>query len=156
LAEKAAKEPREVASPDNSELEREILGLIEQDLRAAYAIAGKAERYAAVDAAKQKVMAHFFPAGATEPPRYNELRVSGVFKELEAKIVRNSILDTGRRIDGRDVKTVRPIVSEVGMLPRTHGSALFTRGETQALAIATLGTGEDEQFIDALQGTYKE
>jgi len=156
LAEKAAKEPRDIASPDNTELEREILGLIDQDLRAAYAIAGKAERYAAVDAAKQKVMAHFFPAGATEPPRYNELRVSGVFKELEAKIVRNSILDTGRRIDGRDVKTVRPIVSEVGMLPRTHGSALFTRGETQALAIATLGTGEDEQFIDALQGTYKE
>jgi polyribonucleotide nucleotidyltransferase len=70
--------------------------------------------------------------------------------------VRNNILDTGRRIDGRDVKTVRPIVSEVGVLPRTHGSALFTRGETQALAIATLGTGEDEQFIDALQGTYKE
>ena len=72
--------------------------------------------------------------------------VGGVFKELEAKIVRWNILDTGKRIDGRDVKTVRPIVSEVGILPRAHGSALFTRGETQALVIATLGTGEDEQF----------
>ena len=79
-----------------------------------------------------------------------------MFKELEAKIVRWNILDTGQRIDGRDVKTVRPIVSEVGVLPRAHGSALFTRGETQALVVATLGTGEDEQFIDALQGTYKE
>jgi polyribonucleotide nucleotidyltransferase len=156
LAEKAAKEPREVASADNAELEREILGLIEQDLRAAYAVAGKGERHDAVDAAKAKVTAHFFPEGATDKPRYDALRVSGVFKEIEAKIVRNNILDTGRRIDGRDVKTVRPIVSEVGVLPRTHGSALFTRGETQALAIATLGTGEDEQFIDALQGTYKE
>ncbi len=100
--------------------------------------------------------AHFFPAESTEAPRYAALRVSGAFKDLEAKIVRNNILDTGLRIDGRDVKTVRPIVSEVGFLPRTHGSALFTRGETQALVVATLGTGEDEQFIDALQGTYKE
>ena len=79
-----------------------------------------------------------------------------MFKELEGKIVRWNILDTGTRIDGRDVKTVRPIVCEVGVLPRTHGSALFTRGETQALVVATLGTGEDEQFVDALQGTYKE
>ena len=79
-----------------------------------------------------------------------------MFKELEAKIVRWNILDDGIRIDGRDVKTVRPILSEVGVLPRTHGSALFTRGETQALVVATLGTGEDEQFIDALEGTYKE
>ncbi len=79
-----------------------------------------------------------------------------MFKELEAKIVRWNILDTSKRIDGRDLKTVRPIVAEVGVLPRTHGSALFTRGETQALVVATLGTGEDEQFIDALQGTYKE
>ena len=83
-------------------------------------------------------------------------RVAGVFKELEAKIVRWNILDTSKRIDGRDLKTVRPIVAEVGVLPRTHGSALFTRGETQALVVATLGTAEDEQFIDALQGTYKE
>ncbi|HSR75238.1 MAG TPA: polyribonucleotide nucleotidyltransferase [Xanthobacteraceae bacterium] len=156
LAEKAAKEPREVAGADNAELERELRAQVEQDLRAAYSIAGKGERHDAVEAAKAKAIAHFVPEGATEKPRYDARQVAAAFKELEAKIVRNSILDTGRRIDGRDVKTVRPIVSEVGMLPRTHGSALFTRGETQALVIATLGTGEDEQFIDALQGTYKE
>ncbi len=79
-----------------------------------------------------------------------------MFKELQAKIVRWNILDTGIRIDGRDLKTVRPIVSEVGVLPRTHGSALFTRGETQALVVATLGTGEDEQYVDSLTGIYKE
>ena len=82
--------------------------------------------------------------------------VAGVFKELEAKIVRWNILDTSKRIDGRDLVTVRPIVVEAPFLPRTHGSALFTRGETQAIVVATLGTGEDEQWIDALQGTYKE
>src|SRR3984893_13482260 len=155
LAEAAANEPRDFALPDNEALDKEILGLIEQDLRAAYAIPGKQERHVAVEAAKAKVMAHFFPEGA-ENPKYDELRVKGAFKKLEAKIVRWSILDTGRRIDSRDVKTVRPIVSEVGILPRAHGSALFTRGETQALVIATLGTGEDEQFVDALQGTYRE
>jgi polyribonucleotide nucleotidyltransferase len=154
LAEKAAKEPREVTVIDNSEIEKEMLGLVEQDLRAAYAIAVKQDRYAAVGAAKEKAMAHFFPEGAE--PKYEKLRVADVFKELEAKIVRWNILDTGRRIDGRDVKTVRNIVAEVGVLPRAHGSALFTRGETQALVVATLGTGEDEQYIDALSGTYKE
>jgi polyribonucleotide nucleotidyltransferase len=155
LAEKAAKEPRELNLPDNAALEKEILGLVEQDLRAAYAIASKQDRHKAVDAAKEKVMNHFFPGGADNPD-YDKLRVAAVFKELEAKIVRWNILDTGKRIDGRDNKTVRPIVAEVGVLPRTHGSALFTRGETQALVVATLGTAEDEQFIDALQGTYKE
>jgi polyribonucleotide nucleotidyltransferase len=155
LAEKAAKEPRELNVPDTSALEGEMLGLIESDLRAAYAIPQKAERHKAVDAAKAKVTAHFLPEDI-ENPKYPKQQVAGVFKELEAKIVRWSILDTGRRIDGRDVKTVRPIVSEVGILPRAHGSALFTRGETQALVVATLGTGEDEQFVDALHGTYKE
>ncbi len=154
LAEKAAKEPRDFQLPDNAAIEKEMLGVVEKDLRAAYAIPSKAERHVAVDAAKNKAMAHFFPEGAE--PKYDKLRVAGVFKELEAKIVRWNILDTGQRIDGRDVKTVRPIVAEAGVLPRAHGSALFTRGETQALVVATLGTGEDEQFIDALQGTYKE
>src|SRR5436853_3588101 len=132
-----------------------MLGLVEKDLRAAYAIPDKMARHKAVDAAKAKVMAHFLPEGVENPPHPKQ-QVGSVFKELEAKIVRWNILDTGRRIDGRDVKTVRPIVSEVGILPRAHGSALFTRGETQALVIATLGTGEDEQFVDALPGTYKE
>src|SRR4029450_699627 len=115
----------------------------------------KADRHQAVDAAKAKVVAHFCPEGVENPP-YSAQQVADVFKTIEAKIVRWNILDTGRRIDGRDVKSVRPIVSEAGILPRAHGSALFTRGETQALVVATLGTGEDEQWIDALQGTYKE
>src|SRR6516165_8927151 len=154
LAEKAAKEPREVQSLDESALEKEILALIETDLRAAYSIPVKQERYAAVANAKEKVMAHYFPEG--EEPKYDKLRIAAVFKELEAKIVRWNILDTGKRIDGRDARTVRNIIAEVGVLPRAHGSALFTRGETQALVVTTLGTGEDEQYIDALSGTYKE
>ncbi len=155
LAEKAAKEPRELAVTDNKALEKEILGLAETDLRAAYSIVKKQDRQDAVAAVKERVMNHFFPGGADNPD-YNKLHVAAVFKELEAKIVRWNILDTGKRIDGRDVKTVRQIEAQVGVLPRTHGSALFTRGETQALVVATLGTGEDEQYIDALQGTYKE
>jgi polyribonucleotide nucleotidyltransferase len=155
LAEKAAKEPRELNLPDNTALETEMRGLIEKELRVAYAIPDKMARHKAVDAAKDRVMGHFLPE-ETENPKYPKLQVAGVFKDLEAKIVRWNILDSGNRIDGRDVKSVRPIVCEVGVLPRTHGSALFTRGETQALVIATLGTGEDEQFVDALQGTYKE
>ncbi len=155
LAEKAAKEPRELKTIDNAALEKEMLDLVEKELRAAYAIPDKMQRHKAVEAAKERVLGHFLPAGV-ENPKYPKLQVAGVFKELEAKIVRWNILDTGTRIDGRDVKTVRPIVCEVGVLPRTHGSALFTRGETQALVVSTLGTGEDEQFIDALQGTYKE
>jgi len=155
LAEKAAKEPRELVTVDNAALEREMLALIEKDLRAAYAIPEKVERHKAIDAAKERVMGHFCPPDVAEP-KYATLQVAGVFKDIEAKIVRWNILDNGTRIDGRDVKTVRPINCEVGVLPRTHGSALFTRGETQALVVATLGTGEDEQFVDALQGTYKE
>ena len=155
LAEQAAEEPRELTLPETSALENEMLKLVEPDLRAAYGIADKKSRHDAVDAAKAKVFAHFYPEGTQNPP-YSEQQIAGVFKKLEAKIVRWNILDTERRIDGRDVRSVRPIVSEVGVLPRAHGSALFTRGETQALAVATLGTGEDEQFVDALPGTYKE
>ena len=154
LAEKAAKEPRDVKVIDNSAIEQEMLKLFEKDLRSAYSISKKQDRYAAVGAVKEKMLAHFFPEGAE--PKYDKLRIAGVFKELEAKIVRWNILDTSKRIDGRDLSTVRPIMCEVGVLPRTHGSALFTRGETQALVVTTLGTGEDEQWIDALQGTYKE
>jgi polyribonucleotide nucleotidyltransferase len=155
LAEKAAKEPRELVEVDNNELENEMLGLVEPQLRSAYAIPDKMARHAAVDNAKAVVMGHFFKDGL-ETARYDAERVAGVFKDLEAKIVRWNILDTGHRIDGRDLRTVRSIIAEVGVLPRAHGSALFTRGETQAFVVATLGTGEDEQFIDALTGTYKE
>jgi polyribonucleotide nucleotidyltransferase len=155
LAEKAAKDPRELVAADNSELEKEMLGLVEPQLRSAYAIPDKMARHNAVDEAKSVVMNHYFKDGA-ENARYDAERIADVFKDLEAKIVRWNILDTGRRIDGRDLRTVRPIIAEVGVLPRAHGSALFTRGETQAFVVATLGTGEDEQFVDALTGTYKE
>ncbi|MCO5072015.1 MAG: polyribonucleotide nucleotidyltransferase [Rhizobiaceae bacterium] len=155
LAEVAAKDPRDFTPPSFDELEKEMLGIAEADLREAYKITDKQARYVAVDAAKAKVKAHFAAEG-DEPAKYAAEQVATVFKDLQAKIVRWNILDTGGRIDGRDLKTVRPIVSEVGILPRTHGSALFTRGETQAIVVATLGTGEDEQFIDALTGTYKE
>ena len=155
LAEVAAKEPREHVAPDHSALEGEMLQLVETDLREAYKITDKQARYGAVDAAKAKVTAHFLPEGAEET-KYTKEEVGAVFKSLQAKIVRWNILDTKSRIDGRDLSTVRQIVAEAGVLPRTHGSALFTRGETQALVVATLGTGEDEQFVDALTGTYKE
>ncbi len=155
LAEKAAKEPRDLQASDSAPLTEKLRALIEPDVRSAYTTADKQQRHKALDAAKAKVLGHFGPEG-TESPPIPVQEISNAFKKIEAQIVRSNILDTGRRIDGRDVKSVRPIVSEVGVLPRAHGSALFTRGETQALVIATLGTGEDEQWVDALQGTYKE
>ena len=125
-----------------------------EPLAAAYAIAGKTERRAAIGEVKEKVMAELLPAEGEDGPTRQQL--SEIFKSVEAATVRNQILDKGTRIDGRDLKTVRPIQSEVGILPRTHGSALFTRGETQALVVATLGTGDDEQFVDLLEGTMKQ
>ena len=154
LAELAAKEPRDFNPPDYSPLEKEALAFIEADLRAAYKITKKEERYAAVDVAKAKLKEHF--ASQIEAGTVSGEALSEVTHNLQAKIVRWNVLDTGYRIDGRDLKTVRPIVAEVGVLPRTHGSALFTRGETQALVVATLGTGDDEQFIDSLEGTQKQ
>ncbi|MCP8896748.1 polyribonucleotide nucleotidyltransferase [Shinella daejeonensis] len=155
LAEVAAKEPREFEPENYSALENAMLALAEDELRNAYKITQKAERYAAVDAVKAKVKAHFLPEGV-ENPDYTAEEIGAVFKHLQAKIVRWNILDTKSRIDGRDLETVRTIVAEVGLLPRTHGSALFTRGETQAIVVATLGTGEDEQYVDSLTGMYKE
>ena len=154
LAEAAAKEPRDFTAPDNSGLEAEMLAMCEADLRDAYTNTDKAARYTAIDAVKAKVKDHFAPADGEEA-RFSSEVIGAVFKSLQAKVVRNAILDTKSRIDGRDLSTVRPIVSEVGILPRTHGSALFTRGETQAIVVATLGTGEDEQYVDSLTGTYK-
>ena len=155
LAEKAAKEPRDYTPADNSVVLDAVLKLVDADLRAAYKITTKAERYKALDAAKAKVQALVSaePDGKTT---FTKEQVAGQFKEAQAKVVRWTILDDGVRIDGRDVKTVRKIVAEAGILPRTHGSSLFTRGETQALVVTTLGTGDDEQFIDSLEGTYKE
>jgi polyribonucleotide nucleotidyltransferase len=154
LAELAAKEPREFTAPDYSALEKDVLAVAEADLRAAYKITKKEDRYDAVDVAKAKVKEHFAPK--IEAGEVSSEDLGEVIHNLQAKIVRWNVLDTGLRIDGRDLSTVRPIVSEVGVLPRTHGSALFTRGETQALVVATLGTGEDEQYIDSLEGTQKQ
>jgi polyribonucleotide nucleotidyltransferase len=154
LAELAAKDPRDFTPPDYSDLEKDVLAVAEADLRAAYKITDKQQRYAAVDAANAKVKEAF--AARIEAGTVNAEALGEVVHNLQAKIVRWNILDTGTRIDGRDVRTVRPILAEVGVLPRTHGSALFTRGETQALVVATLGTGDDEQFIDSLEGTKKE
>ena len=153
LAERAAKEPWELKAEEDAGLIGRVRTMAEAELREAYAIAAKHERRDRVAAIKEKVVAAVVPSdddGTMAP------KVSGAFKEAEKEVVRGNILETSGRIDGRDLKTVRPIECEVGILPRTHGSALFTRGETQALAVATLGTGEDEQYVDALQGTYKE
>jgi polyribonucleotide nucleotidyltransferase len=154
LAERAAREPRQFASEDSSTLYEDIKRLAEAELRSAYAIAGKEERREAIQAIKDKIIETLAPEGQLDAA--SPLRIADTFKQLEKAIVRGTILETGHRIDGRDLVTVRPIKCEVGVLPRTHGSALFTRGETQALAITTLGTGEDEQYVDALEGTYKE
>ena len=153
LAEKAAKEPWNYQPADVSAEKAKMKGLIEHDLRAAYATTEKQKRQELVSAAKKKAMAAMAPEG-TEASTI--VKLGGVFKKLEQDVVRGDIIKTKRRIDGRDLSTVRRIQSDVHVLPRTHGSALFTRGETQALVVATLGTGEDEQFIDSLEGTKKE
>ena len=154
LAERAAKEPWELKSDASAEeLAAKARAIAEVELREAYKIAAKHERRDSVAAIKEKVVTALAPEGADVTAIG---KAASAFKELEKDVVRSSILSTKHRIDGRDLTTVRPIVCEVGILPRTHGSALFTRGETQALVVATLGTGEDEQYIDALEGTYKE
>ncbi|ENN92612.1 polyribonucleotide nucleotidyltransferase [Bartonella schoenbuchensis] len=155
LAEVAAKEPRDFIPEDLSDLETTMLEMVEKDLQKAYTITDKQERHTAIDAIKAEVVDKFM-SKMEENCEFNADQIATVFKHLQAKIVRQNILDTGKRIDGRTLSTVRSIQSEVGILPRAHGSALFTRGETQALVIATLGTSEDEQYIDSLTGTYKE
>jgi len=155
LAEQSAKEPREFVAEDLSKLEKSMGKIVSKDIAKAYKITKKEERYDALDEAKTKVNESFAPKEGEEP-EWSAEQIGTAFKTLQADIVRTSIIKTGKRIDGRDLTTVRPIVSEVGTLPRTHGSALFTRGETQALVVATLGTGDDEQFIDSLEGTYKQ
>ncbi|OJJ13684.1 MULTISPECIES: polyribonucleotide nucleotidyltransferase [unclassified Roseibium] len=154
LAEAGAKEPREFVAADHSELFGKVKAIAADDLTAAYKITAKTERKNAVDAAKAKVVEALI-TNAAEGEAVEANVLGEQFKKLEAEIVRGGILDTGTRIDGRDLSTVRQISSEVGILPRAHGSSLFTRGETQGLVVATLGTGEDEQFIDLLEGTVK-
>ncbi len=152
LAEVAAKEPWALPETPDSEkaLAARVDALARADLAAAYTETKKQVRQEKVGAAKKAAAAALTAEGLDAD------KAKGLFKELEADIVRNSILDTGLRIDGRNTTTVRPIIAEVGVLPRAHGSALFTRGETQALCVATLGTAQDEQMIDALAGEYRE
>ncbi|WP_146346349.1 polyribonucleotide nucleotidyltransferase [Falsiphaeobacter marinintestinus] len=149
LAEDAAKEPFDFQPADYSELYEAVKAAGEEQMRAAFAITDKQERTAAVSAARDVIKA------ALSEEQLDDANLGSALKKLEAGILRGDVVKTGKRIDGRDTTTVRPIVAETGMLPRTHGSALFTRGETQALAVATLGTGDDEQFIDALHGNFK-
>jgi polyribonucleotide nucleotidyltransferase len=152
LAEHAAKEPWPL--PEKSAEEVALAGRVDAVGRAgiagAYQEKVKQARYEKVAAAKSAAAAALAAEGL-DPEK-----AKGLFHDLEADVVRNAILDTGMRIDGRDTRTVRPIIAEVGILPRAHGSALFTRGETQAFCVATLGTGQDEQVVDALLGEYRE
>ncbi|SUE44851.1 polyribonucleotide nucleotidyltransferase [Roseomonas gilardii] len=152
LAEHAAKEPWPLAEVDESltALKTRIADLGRDKMAEAYKETQKLLRQGKVGEVKKEVLA------ALEAEGLDVATAKGLLKELEADVVRNAILDTGIRIDGRDTRTVRPIMAEVGVLPRAHGSALFTRGETQALAVATLGTGQDEQIIDQLAGEYRE
>src|SRR5579863_5161065 len=152
LAETCAKEPWSLAEPpaEKAQVEEKLRAEIGPVLAAAYKEQGKQERTNRLEAAKHQAVG-LFP----DNPAHAELAAK-LFKDLEKDIVRGAIIRGEPRIDGRDTKTVRPITAEVGVLPRTHGSALFTRGETQALVVATLGTGQDEQIIDALEGEYRQ
>ena len=146
LAESAAKDPRDLPQEaPEAEAMRNTLSSLRPEVEKGYAISDKTQRQEALSSVKAKAVEL---AGEDA----DGVLVGGIMKELESDVVRSAILKTGMRIDGRDTKTVRPIVAEVGLLPRTHGSALFTRGETQALAVTTLGTGQDEQIIDSLEG----
>ena len=149
LAEDAAKEPFDYTPPDYSALYEKVKAAGEEQMRAAFAIRDKQERTTAISAARDAVMA------TLSEDDLADANLGSAFKKLESSILRGAIIKGGARIDGRDTTTVRQISSQVGLLPRTHGSALFTRGETQGLVVTTLGTGDDEQIIDALHGNYR-
>ncbi|MGD0433615.1 MAG: polyribonucleotide nucleotidyltransferase [Acetobacteraceae bacterium] len=151
LAEHAAKEPWPLPEPsaEAEALKTRLDALVRLGITDAYQIVDKGARHNAVDATKAAAME------ALKAEGLDTEKAKAAFKDLEADVVRGAILRTGLRIDGRDTKTVRPIIAEVGILPRAHGSSLFTRGETQALCVATLGTGQDEQIVDALEGEYR-
>ncbi|MGH6950419.1 MAG: polyribonucleotide nucleotidyltransferase, partial [Vitreimonas sp.] len=155
LAEKAGKDPFEFEPTDNSELKARIAELVGEELKTAYKVVKKDARYEAVGIARDKAKGVLVKSD-TNPDGVDANVFKEVFKSVESDIVRARIVKEKGRIDGRPVDKVRPIESMVGFLPRTHGSALFTRGETQSIVVATLGTAEDEQFIDALSGTTKE
>ena len=154
FAEECAKEPWDFLPPDHSDIMPRVRELAETGLRDAYKLTDKQDRYTKVGEVKSAAKEALTGEDVADP--VDGVVLGGLLKDLESEIVRGQILDTGGRIDGRTTTDIRPIVSEVGVLPRTHGSSLFTRGETQAIVVATLGTADDEQFIDALEGTYKE
>ncbi|MCP5036317.1 MAG: polyribonucleotide nucleotidyltransferase [Rhodobacteraceae bacterium] len=149
LAEDCAKEPFDFQPPDYGDLFKAVKKAGEKDMRKAFKITDKQERTAAVSAARDVVKA------ALSEEQLGDENLGSALKKLESSILRGDVVKTGKRIDGRALDTVRPIEAQAGILPRTHGSALFTRGETQGLVVTTLGTGDDEQMIDALTGTYK-
>ncbi|MEM9437300.1 MAG: polyribonucleotide nucleotidyltransferase [Pseudomonadota bacterium] len=149
LAEDAAKEPFDFTPPDYSALFDAVKAAGEQQMRDAYAISDKQERTAAVGAVKEAIVA------ALTEEQQADGNLGSALKKLESMVLRGDVVKNGRRIDGRKLDEVRDIVCETGFLPRTHGSALFTRGETQGLVVTTLGTGDDEQMIDALEGMSK-
>jgi polyribonucleotide nucleotidyltransferase len=149
LAEDAAKEPFNFSAPDYSDLSKAVAAAGEKQMRAAFAISDKQERTTAVSDARTAIKA------ALSEEQLGDENLGSALKKLEASILRGDVVKTGKRIDGRKTDEIREIVSETGILPRTHGSALFTRGETQGLVVTTLGTGDDEQMIDSLQGMYK-
>ena len=154
LAEKAAKEPFEFEAEDHSKELSAIQKLVGKDLSKAYSLTEKLERQSAVGAARDTAKAAL--VGTEDAPgEMTADTFKAAFKEAEANVVRGDILKTGKRIDGRSLDQVRPIEALAGFLPRTHGSSLFTRGETQAICVTTLGTSDDEQFIDGLGGTSK-
>ena len=153
LAEKAAKDPRPMPEAGNSTMLEEIKKVAGINLTGAFQIPEKHLRRDRIAEIKKKTAEYFVGEG---DGKITAKEFGNLFHDLEAQVMRNAVLDTGRRIDGRDLTTVRKIVAEVGALPRTHGSALFTRGETQALVVATLGTSEDEQYMDQLEGTIKQ
>lgn len=149
FAEDCAKEPFDFQAPDYSDLYARVKAAGEAQMRAAFAIKDKQDRTNAISAAVDAIKA------AMSEEDLADSNLGSAIKKLESSILRGDVVKNGTRIDGRDTKTVRPIVCETGILPRTHGSALFTRGETQGLVVTTLGTGEDEQIIDALHGNSR-
>ena len=153
LAEKAAKEPRELEEIDLSDLQETVSKIVREELISAYKESDKQTRSNKIAEIKSNLISDLVNE---DNPDIIESEVNSVFKNIEKDIVRGSILDTGLRIDGRDLETVRPVHSDVSILPLTHGSSLFTRGETQALVVTTLGTGLDEKYVDGLDETYKE
>jgi len=154
LVKKAGKEAWEFEAPDYSAEKKAVAKLAEKGVKAAYKKTDKMERQAALRDVKDAAWAEL-GASDENPDGMSDAVFGDVFKSIESGVVRSSVIKTGKRIDGRKLDQVRPIVSEAGPLPRTHGSALFTRGETQALCVATLGTSDDEQYVDQLTGTIK-